>query len=112
MKVTKRKRKKKLKKGTIRRKTVNVGSWKEDTAVKVLMNVSIFTQSVKLTRKGIADLGRSAFMYTHQRAEKLTPEALSPANLKGMGGALKEIDSNIDMNEGRVGDKKLLPTPT
>ena len=113
MKVTKRKsKKKKLKKRTKRRKMVNVGSWKEDTAVKVLMNVSIFTQSVKLTRKGIADLGRSAFMYTHQRAEKLTPGALFPANLKGMGGALKEIDVNIDMNKERVGDKKLLPTPT
>ena len=51
-------------------------------------------------------------MYTHQRAEKMMPEALSPVNLKGMGGALKEKDVNIDMNEGRVGDKKLLPTPT
>ena len=84
---------------------VNVGSWKEDTAEKALMTASIFTQSVKLTRKGIADLGRSAFMYTHQRAEKLKPAALSLANLKGMGGALKEKDANIDMNEGRVGAK-------
>ena len=68
--------------------------------------------SILLERKVIADLGRSAFMYTHQRTEKLTPGALFPANLKGMGGALKEIDVNIDMNKERVGDKKLLPTPT
>ena len=76
------------------------------------MNVSIFTQSVKPTRKGIANLGRISGMYTHQRAKKMTSEALSHANLKGMGGALKGKDANIDMNKGRVGDIKLLPTPT